>query len=35
MDAKKHTAVTGSEWAGNVFKHLPFFTSQMRTLSSN
>ena len=29
------TAVTGSEWAGSVFRHLPVFTSQMRTLSSN
>ena len=29
------TAVTGSEWAGNVFKHFPVLTSQIRTLSSN
>ena len=29
------TAVTGSEWAGNVFKHFPVFTSHILTLSSN
>lgn len=31
----KLTAETGSEWAGNVFKHLPVFTSHILTLSSN
>lgn len=29
------TAETGSEWAGNVFKHFPVFTSHILTLSSN
>lgn len=29
------TAETGSEWAGNVFRHFPVFTSHIRTLSSN
>lgn len=32
---EERTAVTGSEWAGSVFKHLPVFTSQILTLSSN
>ena len=32
---REPTAVTGSECAGSVFRHLPFFTSQIRTLSSN
>lgn len=31
----KCTAETGSEWAGRIFRHLPVFTSQIRTLSSN
>lgn len=31
----KWTAETGSEWAGNDFKHFPVFTSQILTLSSN
>lgn len=31
----KLTAETGSEWAGNVFKHFPVFTSHILTLSSN
>ena len=29
------TAETGSEWAGNVFRHFPVFTSHILTLSSN
>lgn len=31
----KLTAETGSEWAGNVFRHFPVFTSHILTLSSN
>ena len=30
----KCTALTGSLWAGRVFRHLPVRTSQIRTLSS-
>lgn len=34
-DQETLTAETGSEWAGNVLRHFPVFTSHILTLSSN